>query len=162
MRLPPRGVCPLFLGGFFLVEIRKPCILRGFRQQHDVSVFSFSNVLRSCFLVAFFAKVSQIPCFSCFFKFNFSVIFEVFVWKSGKLPKQREVFAWSTCGKPSNKYPEMTTKTIRRRSTKQKENTSRIRMDVITPPLSPHHCTAPPHSRRRSTKQKENASRTTT
>ena len=67
---------------------------------------------------------------------------------SGKLQKL-EVFAWSTCGKPSNKYPEMTTKTIatnkgRRRSTKEKENTSRSRMDVITPP-PPSPPPKPPH-----------------
>ena len=76
-----RGVS--FIFGRFFVEIRKTCILRGFRQQQDVSVFSFCN---SSFLFfgSVLAKVSQIPCFSCFFKFNFSVIFDVFVWKAAK------------------------------------------------------------------------------
>ena len=91
--------------------------------------------------------------------FKSSILASFSKFLSGKLQK-REVFAWSTYGKPSNKYPQMTTKTIRRRSTKQKENTSRIRMDVIPPPSSPPlHRTTTYSRRRRSTKQKENTSR---
>ena len=124
---------------FIFAKSGKPCILRAFRQQHDVSVFSFSNVLRSCFLVAFLRKCRKYHAFRAFLS---SILASFSKFLSGKLQK-REVFAWSTCGKPSNKYPEMTTKTIRRRSTKQKENTSRIRMDVITPP--PPHPSPPLH-----------------
>ena len=69
---------------FIFAKPGKPCILRAFRQQHDVSVFSFSNVLRSCFLVAFLRKCRKYHAFRAFFKFNFSVIFEVFVWKAAK------------------------------------------------------------------------------
>ena len=61
-----RGVS-FIVGRFFWSKSGNPCNLRGFRQQQDVSAFSFSHVFCSCFLVVFFAKVSQIPCFSCFF-----------------------------------------------------------------------------------------------
>ena len=79
-----RGVSFIF-GRFFWSKSGKPGILRGFRQQHDVSVFSFSNVRCSCFLVAFLRKCRKYHAFRAFFKFNFSVIFEVFVWKVAKM-----------------------------------------------------------------------------
>ena len=153
VRLLPRRVCPLFLRNqenlVFCELFVNNTMCRCFR-------FPCSSFL---FFGSIFAKVSQIPCFFVLFLSLILASFSKFL--SGKL-QNREVFAWSTCGKPSNKYLEMTTKTIatdqgRRRSTKKKECTSRSRMDVITP--LPHHCTAPPHSRRRSTKEKENTSR---
>ena len=117
-----------------MVEIRKTLYFARFSSTTrcvGVFVFQCSSIL---FFGIVFAKVSQIPCFRVFLTFLGSILASFSKFLSGKLQK-REVFAWSTCGKPSSKYPEMTTKTISRRSTKQKENTSRSRMDVITPPI---------------------------
>ena len=62
----------------------KPCNLRGFRQQHDVSALSFSHVFCSCFLVAFLRKCRKYHAFLAFVKLIFCVVFEVFVWKAAK------------------------------------------------------------------------------
>ena len=50
-----RGVSFMF-GRFFGRKHENFCVLRGFRQQHDVSGFSISNVLCSCFVVAFLRR----------------------------------------------------------------------------------------------------------
>ena len=65
MRLPPRGVCRLCLGGFL---VDSPKTLRFAR--FSSTTRRFGGFVFQCFLFLFFgsifAKVSQIPCFSCF------------------------------------------------------------------------------------------------
>ena len=78
-----RGVS-FIVGRFFWSKSGKPCNLRGFRQQHDVSVFAFPHVFCSCFLVAFLRKCRKYHAFLAFIKLIFCVVFEVFVWKAAK------------------------------------------------------------------------------
>ena len=61
VRLPPRGVCRLFFGGFWS-KAWKPRVLCGVRKEDDVSMFFHSSLV--LFFGDVFAEVSQIPCFS--------------------------------------------------------------------------------------------------
>ena len=151
-----------------MVYIRKTLYLARFSSTiRCVGVFVFQ-----CSSFLFFGSVfcesvaNTMLCVLCLS----SILASFSKFLSGKLQK-REVFAWSTCGKPSNKYPEMTTKTIATSATSEsphhhiaeegqqnKKKTQVAFAWTSSPPPSPH-CTAPPHSRRRSTKQKENTSR---
>ena len=79
MRLPPRGVCRLFLGGFFGQKFEVVFV----NKQVDVSDF-FSIFF--CFVFGYiFSKLSQIPCFSRrVILMLFGVSCEVFIWKASK------------------------------------------------------------------------------
>ena len=136
MRLPPRGVCRLCLGGFLVDSTKALCFARFSPTTRRFGVFVFQ-----CFLLLFFgsvfAKVSQIPCFSCFVC---SILGSVakFVWKAAKTRGFCMVDVWKV-----KHPPPPTTAPHHRRSTKEKESTSRIRMVVMTapPPPPPLHRT---------------------
>ena len=57
-----RGASFMF-GRYFRKKTGRPCVLRGFREQDDVSGFSFSHVFCSCFLVAFWRKCRKYHAF---------------------------------------------------------------------------------------------------
>ena len=83
MRLPPRGVCLLFFGGFVVKTLKTSSFVWFSSARRCFGVFFHSSLL--LFVGEVFAKVSQVPCCSSsFFFFNFGVRCEVFVWKASK------------------------------------------------------------------------------
>ena len=79
-----RAGCVVYFREVFCSKSRNVCNLRGIRQQQEVLVFWKTHVFGSVFLGSVFAKVSQIPCFCCFFKWKLRGDFQVVVLKAAK------------------------------------------------------------------------------
>ena len=148
MRLPPRGVCRLCLGGILVKKQETPVFCEVFVNNTTFRVFVFP-----CFLFLVFgsilAKVSQIPCFSCFAIVQFWGQLRSFCLESRKNSRflhgrRLESQATSILKGPPKRVRHTAPQPSRRRSPKEKENTSRSRMDVITPPPPPSP-PKPPH-----------------
>ena len=130
-------------GWFFGQKLEDIGICVVFVEQQDVSIVFWCGVFLSCFLDTFCDILANTMLFRLVFVDDFGVSCEVFVWKAsktrsfclvdGSIVKQQEA---ATRASQSNRQR------FRSNATKETEDTSRIRMDVITPPPFPP---PPPH-----------------
>ena len=126
-----RAGCVVYFREVFCSKSRNVCNLRGIRQQQEVLVFWKTHVFGSVFLGSVFAKVSQIPCFCCFFKWKLRGDFQVVVLKAAKTRGFCMVDLCKVKQQASgNDHPnDCDSSNISHRP---------------PPPTPTHHCTAPP------------------
>ena len=138
MRLPPREVCRFFLRGFFGQKLENPEFCVAFVNKTMFRIFVFH-----IFLSYFFRNCSKYHVFCLLFLMIFGVRCEAFVWKASThegfcmvdVSKVKQQEAASTVSQSDRQR-------LRSNATKETEDRSRIRMDVITPPHPPP---PPPH-----------------
>ena len=125
-----RAGCVVYFREVFCSKSRNVCNLRGIRQQQEVLVFWKTHVFGSVFLGSVFAKVSQIPCFCCFFKWKLRGDFQVVVLKAAKTRGFCMVDLCKVKQQASgNDHPN---------------DCDSSNISHRPPPTPTHHCTAPP------------------
>ena len=149
MRLPPRGVCRLCrlcLGGFLVDSTKTLCFARFSSTTRRFGVFVF-QCFSFLFFGSVFAKVSQIPCFSCFLVPFLGQLrsFCLECCKISRFLHSRRVESQATS---ILKWPP------KRLRHQQHQNHKWIRMDVITPPSPPLHRTTTWQKKVNKTKRK--------